>query len=173
MSAISRMFLQYNAFLKNYMRKFLKAENDIDDLVQDVYVKALAAEQGGKIQQPRAYLFRIAKNMALDEMVKKSRVMTSYLEECADITAEEITESMESEEEAAEYIRLYCEAMELLPKKTREIFMLRKIYGYKHKDIASKLGISISSVEKHIKSAGLFCQKYGETGQPAKSGDSQ
>ncbi len=138
----------------------MSSEQDIEDIVQEVYIKAHNAEQEKVIEQPKAFLFKIAKNLALDELNKKSRLVTHYIEDCIAAIPLEKTASMESEVEANESLTLYCEAIEQLPDKCKQIFLMRKVYGLKHKDIATELGISLSSVEKHLKLGGAFCQQY-------------
>ncbi|MEC9260428.1 MAG: RNA polymerase sigma factor, partial [Pseudomonadota bacterium] len=147
-------------FLKKFLRRYVTSDHDIEDIIQEVYIKAHHAESEKEIEHPKAYLFSIAKNLALDELKKSSRVMTKYIEECiASIPVEE-TDSMESEAEANESLSRYCEAIDLLPDKCKQIYIMRKVHGLKHKDIADKLGISISSVEKHLKLGGAFCHQY-------------
>ncbi|MCU4677297.1 RNA polymerase sigma factor [Catenovulum sp. 2E275] len=161
MSIISRVFLEHNAFLKKFLKRFMSSEQDIEDIVQEVYIKAHHAEQEKEIiEQPKAFLFKIAKNLALDELNKKSRLVTSYIEDCIAAIPVEKTASMESEVEANESLTLYCEAIELLPEKCKQIYLMRKVYGLKHKEIAAELDISLSSVEKHLKLGGAFCQQY-------------
>lgn len=160
MSIISRVFLENNVFLKRFLRRFVASEYDIEDIIQEVYIKAHHAEQEKEIEQPRAYLFRIAKNLALDELKKSSRVMTKYIEECVASIPVENTETMESEAEANESLTRYCEAIDKLPAKCKQIYIMRKVHGLKQKDIATELGISLSSVEKHLKLGGAFCHHY-------------
>ncbi len=152
--------MENNAFLKKFLTRFMSSEQDIEDIVQEVYIRAHNAEKEKAIDQPKAFLFRIAKNLALDELNKKSRLVTNYLEDCISLVPTEKTDTIESELEANEAIKIYCEAIEQLPDKCKQIFLMRKVHGLKHKEIADKLGVSLSSVEKHLKLGGAFCQQY-------------
>ncbi|WP_440906340.1 RNA polymerase sigma factor (plasmid) [Catenovulum sp. SX2] len=160
MSIISRIFLENNAFLKKFLRQFMSCEQDVEDIVQEVYIKAHLAEKNTDIKQPKAFMFQIAKNLAIDELSKHYRTVTHYLDDCIASVPTERTATMESEAEATESLRVYCEAIEQLPVKTRKIYIMRKVSGLKHKEIAKKLNISVSSVEKHLELAGAFCQQY-------------
>lgn len=142
------------------MTRFMACEHDIEDIVQEVYIKAHRAELEKNIEQPKAYLFKIAKNLALDELNKKSRLVTHYIEDCIAAIPIEESASIESEIEANESLTVYCEAIEQLPEKSKKIYLMRKVNGSKHKEIARELNISLSSVEKHLKLAGAFCQQY-------------
>lgn len=172
MSIISKVFLENNVFLKKFLKRFMSSEHDIEDIIQEVYIKAHNAEKNKIIAHPKAYLFRIAKNLALDELKKNSRVMTRYIEECIASIPNEKTALMETEVEANESLTRYCEAIDLLPDKCKQIFILRKVHGLKHHDIAKELGISLSSVEKHLKLGGAFCYQYvNKTGDNIRPSD--
>ena len=160
MSIIFRTFVENNTFLKKFLSRFITSEQDIEDIVQEVYIKAHRAELTKNIEQPKAFLFRIAKNLALDELNKKSRSVTCYIEDCIASIPIEKTASIESENEAQESLKIHCEAIEQLPEKCKQVYLMRKVQGLKHKEIANQLGISLSSVEKHLKLAGAFCQQY-------------
>ena len=138
----------------------LKSEQRVEDIVQDVYIKAFHAEKEKAIEHPKAYLFAVAKNLALNELTKKCRQLTSYIEECSPVEQEEEGASLESEVEADRSFELYCKAVAELPEKCRQVYLLRKVHGLKHKEIAKHLGISLSSVEKHLKLGAESCRDY-------------
>ncbi|MGL1956607.1 MAG: RNA polymerase sigma factor [Colwellia sp.] len=160
MSIISRVFVEKSTFLKNFVKKFIGTEQGVEDIVQEAYLKARRAEQHTKIVEPIAFLVQIAKNLALDELNKKARQATGFIEEHLEDIPHHGTASLESEAEAQESIRIYCQAIEQLPKQCQKIFLLRKVHGLKHKEIAKKLVVSLSTVEKNLKQAGLFCDEY-------------
>lgn len=160
LSAISKTFLEHNLFLKRFLARFLRREQDIEDVVQEVYLKAYIAEKDRKIEQPKAFLFSIAKNLALNELNRKSRQMTGYIEECQTDIPAQTSETLETEIEAAQSLGIYCEAVAALPEKCRRVYLLRKVHGLPHKEIARRLNISLSSVEKHLKKGAESCQRY-------------
>jgi RNA polymerase sigma factor (sigma-70 family) len=159
---VSAVFLECNTFLKKFLARFLNHEQDIEDVVQEVYLKAYSVEKERIIDQPKAFLFSIAKNLALNELNRKSRQMTSYLEECTSSFVLESAATTENENEADQSLGIYCEAVAALPDKCRRVYLLRKVHGLKHKEIAQQLGISLSSVEKHLRNGVLNCRLYME-----------
>lgn len=159
-SLISSVWLENSSFLKKFIRGFLKREQDIEDVVQETYLKAFSVEKERTIEQPKAFLFSIAKNLALNELNRKSRQMTGYLEECqAEINVDKMA-TPEHELSAQQTLGKYCEAVATLPEKTRKIYLLRKVHGLKHKEIAEHLAISLSSVEKHLKFGLANCRDH-------------
>ena len=71
-----------------------------------------------------------------------------------------LTPTLESEAEAQQSLGIYCEAIATLPEKCRRVFLLRKVYGLKQREIAESLGISVRMVEKHMKIGTLKCREY-------------
>ena len=124
--------------------------NDIDDVSQETFLRAYNAEKKGPIHQPKAFLFRVAKNLMLSELSKKSRKLTDYIEdyEYTEVLASEQT--LETNMMAQQKLGIYCEAVASLPEKCRRVVLLKKVYGLSHKEIAEKMGIKISTVEKHL-----------------------
>lgn len=161
LKGVSGMFLEHGAFLKRFLARFLQNEQDIEDVAQAAFLKAYSAEQDkGGIEQPKAFLFSIAKNLALNELTRKSRQMTDYIEDCQPQLNLESESTVENEVEAVISLGLYCEAVASLPEKCRRVYLLRKVHGLSHKEIAKRLGISISTVEKHISLGALSCRDY-------------
>lgn len=167
LASVSSAFLGHAGFLKKYLARFLESEQDIEDVVQEAYLKAYTAEQQkGEIEHPKAFLFSIAKNIAINELNKKSRVMTSYLEDSAGKAHRDTVPGSDLELEGRESLAHYCEAVACLPEKCRRVYILRKVHGLKHQEIADRLGITRSAVEKHISYGMLRCRdKLRELGQ--------
>ena len=161
MSGVSRIFLEHGHFLKKFLSRFLSREQDIEDVAQEAYLKAYSAEQDkGEIAHPKAFIFSIAKNIALNELNRKSRQMTDYIEECQASAVLEASANTENTVEARESLGVYCEAIASLPEKCRHVYLLRKVHGMAHKEIADRLGISLSTVEKHLRMGVLSCRDY-------------
>jgi RNA polymerase sigma-70 factor (ECF subfamily) len=158
-SAITAAFLEHVTFLKKFLTRFLREQQDIDDVIQETYLRAYSAEQIKSIEQPKAFLFRIARNLALTELTKKSRQITDYL---ADFDESVVmgSETLEEEIEAREHLGLYCEAVAALPEQCRRVYLLRKVHGLSHKEIAERMRLTVSSVEKHLLKGMLKCRAY-------------
>ena len=68
--------------------------------------------------------------------------------------------SADSEVEALESLGLYCNAVATLPEKCRQVFLLRKVHGLAHKEIAERMSLSVSSVEKYLLKSVLECKAF-------------
>jgi len=160
LSAVSAAFLVNHDFLKRFLARYFSDSQDIEDVAQEAYLRAYVAEQQKKIEQPKAFLFRIARNLALTQLTAKSKKITDYLEECGASVVIECVAAADSEVEAQESLGLYCEAVAALPEKCRQVFLLRKVHGLAHKEIAQRMSLSVSSVEKYLLRGILECKAF-------------
>jgi RNA polymerase sigma factor (sigma-70 family) len=161
-SDIYDAFLSCESLLKRYIGRFLYKPEDIEDITQEAFLRAYRATGDRRIESPRAYLFRVAKTIALKELSKKSRQLTEYLEEAtvSDVSQEA---SLEEEVEAEQKVRLFCDAIAELPPQCRRVFLMRKCQALSHKQVAEQLGITQSAVEKQLALGVERCKKYIKT----------
>ncbi|KUM43958.1 sigma-70 family RNA polymerase sigma factor [Pseudomonas sp. EpS/L25] len=127
------------------------------DLVQAAYLRLLDRSSAVEIQEPRALLYRTAINLSID-LRRRERVrqdeLTSGLEAEEVPTADCPHEGLARDQQLA----LLRRALEELPPACREAFLLRKLEGLSHVQIAEQLGLSKASVEKHIVNAMRHCR---------------
>jgi RNA polymerase sigma-70 factor (ECF subfamily) len=159
-TGVSSTFIENIDFLKNFLKRFLSKDEDIEDVTQEAYLKAVNIENKSNINNPKAYLFRVAKNVALNELNRKSRQMTVYIEDRLASIPVDGKDTLEDELEAQQSVMLYYKAANALPSKCRRVFLLRKVNGMSHKEIAEHLGITISTVEKHLRNGTRSCRDY-------------
>lgn len=148
-SGIYDTFLSSESALKRYLRRFFYREEDIDDMAQETFLKAYKYTQHRQIDFPKAYLYQVAKSVALRELGKKSRQLTDYIEEASAEQADEPA-SLEEELMGEQAVGLFCDAIAELPPQCRRVFLMRKYQAMSHKQIAEELNISTSAVEQHI-----------------------
>lgn len=159
-SVVTLAFVEHQSFLKRFLTRFLSSSHDIEDVVQDSYLKALCAEKKQEITSPKAFLFRIARNEALKELRKKSRRITDYIDELDMPEPSTLEAPVEDSSIAKQRLGLFCQsALEMTPR-CRKAFLMCKVYGYSYKEIASHLGISVSGVEKHIARGLEICNAH-------------
>lgn len=159
-SEISKVFIRDEAFLKKFLARLLPNPQDIEDVAQETFLKAFNAGKNRAIRSPKAFLFRIAKNIALAKLTKKAHLITDYIE---DLGAPEILcEGVSVEDKVASHERfaIFCQAAAALPPQCRRAFLMRKVYGFSHKEISERLGISISTVEKHLANGLKRCRSF-------------
>ena len=126
---------------------------EIEDIVQETYVRVCQIEKKERITEPRSFLFRTARNLALDYAKQAETRLTggvddldSFVPGGGDGLADETLGAVTSSEEFA----LFCESVRALPVQCRRAFVLKKVYGYTQREIAREMKISEKTVEKHI-----------------------
>jgi RNA polymerase sigma factor (sigma-70 family) len=153
-SPVSEAFFKHESFLKKFLARFLSRSQDIDDAAQEAFLKAFNAEKTQQVRSPKSFLFQIAKNIALQELTKKSKLITDYIEELGSTPISYESTTVEDEVAGQQKLALFCRAAATLPPQCRRAFLMRKVDGMSHKEISQQLGISVSTVEKH-QAAGL------------------
>ena len=137
----------HEAILRSWLRGRFPAITDIDDIVQDAYMRVLRARETVYIESPKAFLFATAQNLALG-LIRQRKIRGT------EVLAEVETSSILDEEadilriiDRSENLKLLTEAVQSLPTRCRQILTLRKIYGLSQKEVASQLGIAEHTVE--------------------------
>lgn len=135
--------------LRYFLSKFMITSQDIDDISQEAFLRAFREEKKRKIDQPKAFIFRIAQNLVFSKFNKRLRKITDYIEDFEHVDLLK-SDALEDQLMAQQKLGIYCEAMATLPEQCRRVMLMKKIYGMSHKEIANRLGIAVSTVEKHM-----------------------
>jgi RNA polymerase sigma factor (sigma-70 family) len=144
----------HDGLLKNYLRAKYPAVRDVDDVVQESYLRIWKAKANRPIASAKAFLFEVARHLALD-VIRKNRNSPIDLQR-----DEEISRVLDTSPTAIEALltkdmfHSLARAIAELPEKYRTIVMLHALKGLPQKEIAEQLGISVRTVEKHF-AAGL------------------
>ncbi|GAC17838.1 RNA polymerase sigma factor [Paraglaciecola arctica] len=151
--------------LRNFIARYMVSSHDIEDVSQETFLRAYKVEKERKIDFPKAFLFRIAKNLMLSEFSRKTRKITDYIDDCDEFDAAFNTETLESDAMAQQKVGIYCEAVAALPAQCRRVIIMKKVYGMQNKEIARRLELSVSTVEKHLskgikQSNAIISQRY-------------
>ena len=136
--------------LRAWLHSRFPTDLDIDDIMQEAYMRVLQAREDTPMQSPTAFLFATARNLALDQVRRRQIVRFEPLVETASWTVlddgEDIPEIVAHNQE----LETLTEAIQSLPDRCRQIFTLRKVYGMAQADIAIKLGISTRTVSAQL-----------------------
>jgi len=143
-------YQETRGFLMKYLRRFYDNTQDIEDALQESFLKTYEIEKKQDIEAPAAYLFMTANNFARRDLKKKSRMRTEPIEEIELSGLSIGMKAVEEGLEARQTLAFFCEAADSLPDQCRKAFLLRKVQGFSQKEIAKTMGISESTVEKHL-----------------------
>jgi RNA polymerase sigma factor (sigma-70 family) len=162
LSTILEAYLENEVALKRYLRRFIRSREAADDLAQEAFLRAFAAESARLIEAPKAFLFKVAKNLALNELARQSSVA---IEPLGDFEGQEVLEdssqaAVDDVVDSRERIRLLARAIAALPPQCAKVFILRKMQGISQKEIAVRLNISVRTVENHVALGLSRCRAY-------------
>ncbi|MES2696465.1 MAG: RNA polymerase sigma factor [Verrucomicrobiota bacterium] len=153
----------HDSHLKAYLRGAFPSIRDVDDVVQESYLRVWRRQLVQPISSAKSFLFKIAQHLAIDTLRREKR---SPLESVGDLPALRVLDHAPDAAARActnEEIELLLNAIESLPPRCRQVFILRKLHGLSQKEIAEKLGMSERTVEVQG-SLGLDrCERYLRT----------
>ena len=146
--------------LKAWLHSRFPSLRDVDDIVQESYLRIWKARAAGRIESARSFLYRVAHNLTIDS-IRRRRLMPSQSvadNELPDVIdhAPDVVDVVCSREE----IELFARAIDTLPVRCREIMMLRKLEGLSQQEIADRLGLSVCTVEVQLVRGVKKCDEY-------------
>jgi RNA polymerase sigma-70 factor (ECF subfamily) len=144
---------RYYGPLVSFFRKRTRDSEEVQDLVQQVFLRLAQCPQLGEVRNPDGYIFQTAAN-ALRDHARRAAVRERFAaEQCPEDDADRGAFSPERVLQGRESVARVVEALRQLPERTRDIFMLRCFEGLKHAEIGRLQGISVRAVEKHVAKA--------------------
>lgn len=144
---------EFGAALNRYFGSRCNDPDLAKDLVQEVYVRLAARTDRGEIENPRGYLMQTAASVFADFLRKKqSRRQSDHIEYRESAHSPEAF-SPQRVLEGREAVKQVIRILETLPARTRQIYLLCRVDGMKRKEVASRLKITVSGVDKHLMAA--------------------
>lgn len=126
---------------------------EVDDLVQDVFLRIIHRGGVSDLDYFQAYVFKTASSVLNDRFrSRRARQADSHVEFDPEVHAE-ATDDPEDILLSQDALRATTRILLELPERTRRIFILRRIERLPLADIAQRLGLSVSAVEKHMQRA--------------------
>lgn len=148
------------AQLAAFVRGTYPSVRDIDDVVQESYLRLWKAAASAPIESARAFLFLVARRVALN-FIRKER-NAPFHPHGSGIASRVVDERPDACEAAMfqERIDLLADALMSLPARCRDVTVLHKIKGFTQKEVAQQLGISERTVETHVRAGVARCHAY-------------
>jgi len=149
------LYRQHHQWLQRWLLRKVRSHADADDLAQDVFVRTINSPKLEQIEEPRAFLTTLAK-CVLCNFWRRQELEQAYLQ-----ALKELPETFfPSAEELAlinETILQLDKLLSDLPLKVRHAFLLNRLEGMTHVEIANNMSLSLATIERYIKQALLHC----------------
>jgi RNA polymerase sigma factor (sigma-70 family) len=158
-SELLSIYFSKREAIGRFLAARLGNRDEAEDILQELFVKVAQLEPPESVQNPAAYIFRMAMNLARDHRRERQR---AHIREAdwvdtqttlAGSTAIADTPSAEAAYGAKQRLAAIRVALDELSPQCRRVFLLHKFEGLSHEEVARRAGISRSTVEKHMHTA--------------------
>jgi len=161
-----REVLPLEAVLVRFLRQNWRDQSDIEDVLQDVYVRVYEAAKRQIPEKPKPFVFATARNLLINRMRDRAVVP---IDAVADLDALNIAMDMPGPDRAAvarDELRRLSDAIDRLPPHCREVIVLRRIENLSRSEIAARLGIAETTVSSYLTEA-MYALSHLLNAEPA------
>lgn len=146
--------------LRAFLAKQFPLLPDVEDIVQESFVRVLRVRETERVESPKALLYAVARNLARDAARRQGVIafepMTENAESFVSTGSHDVAESVIQNEE----FELLRQAIQTLPERCRQVFTLRMAYGLSQREIAARLGITENTVERQMGKGYRRCTEF-------------
>lgn len=151
--------------LKSYLRAAFPSVRDVEDVVQESYLRIWKYRARHTIHSAKGFLFTLARHIALDFVRHRRASPIDSVADLSRLAAIEEKPDAAGHLEQQEKIQLLARALAALPDRTREIVVQRKFRNLPQSEVALRLGITEAAVEHHVarglKKCEAFLRRHG------------
>ncbi|MGF6525977.1 sigma-70 family RNA polymerase sigma factor [Variovorax sp. PvP013] len=145
------LYRDHHAWLQAWLARKLGNPCEASDLTHDAFVNLIRAGQAGRLQEPRAYLITLARRL-LCNLWRRRDLEQAWLAALATLP-EDVAPSPEDYALVREAVETVDRWLSGMAPKVREAFLLRRLDGMKHSEIAQAMNVSQASVERYLRQA--------------------
>lgn len=156
---LEEMYSDHHGWLFHWLRGKLNCPEQAADMMQDTFCRLFSFAGLNQVQEPRALLVTTASRLIIDA-ARRRKIEQKYLETWTYYHGE-LMEAPSAEELVilSDTLVAIARILDGLADKPREAFLLNRLEGLKHADIAERMGVSKSSVKQYIAAAMMHCYR--------------
>ena len=161
---LGRHVIPHEPELRNWLRRRPVAGLDVDDIVQEVYTRLVALYAVDHIDNPKTYAFQVASSVMINHI---RRLKVVAIDSVASFEHLDVADDGASPERVLadrDELRRLDETLAALPARVAEVFRLRRIEGLSQREVAQRLGLAESTVEKHMARGAILVAERFKTG---------
>lgn len=155
---VERLFREHNTTLVRFLTTRLHSVSEAKEVAQEAYVRVLQLDKPGASNLLRAYLFRVALNLAIDRIRRRRVQQRTQVDEPELIEAAEDLCDPERYAVAREDLTLVARSLAELPEKCLKAFLMYRLEGETQARIAERLGLTDRTVNSYVRQAMLYCR---------------
>lgn len=154
--SMEALYGAHGSWLQTWLARRTRCHHRAADLAQDTFCRLLESPAIASIREPRSYLATVARRLLIDDI--RRRDIERAVNEAVALRQSDIDSiSPDRIAEAVGLLDAVVRILDGLPAETRRAFLLRRIDGLEQQEIAQRLGISLSTVKRHIAAAYARC----------------
>lgn len=156
---LSDLYRDHFKAVRTYLARRLGCPEAGREAAQDVFLRLLLRPQAAPLENPRGFLLRVARNLAIDRLrADGSRPVIEPIDDHEDTLLDPVSDPARIAE-ARQRLRLLAEGIGKLPPKCREVFFLHRFAALTQREIAIRLGVSSKTVEANLARAMLHLRR--------------
>jgi RNA polymerase sigma-70 factor (ECF subfamily) len=145
---VHTLYVEHHGWLQGWLRRRLGNVFEASDIAHDTFVNVITSGMAGRIEQPRPFLATVARHLVIRQH-RRRLLERAYLDTLALLPAE-LAPSPEERLIALESLQAVDQALDALAPRVREAFLLAHLEGLSYADIATRLGVSMTSVKRYL-----------------------
>ncbi|MEM6708772.1 MAG: RNA polymerase sigma factor [Pseudomonadota bacterium] len=149
-SLLHSIYVEQSTSLVRYLTRRVADREEALDIAQEAWIRLLGHDAIERLNNPRAYLYQTANNLAIDRARRRDVERRYASSEAAGSGDFDAGPTAEQGHGAAQKLAAVYSTLEQLPSQTRDAFLLHRVRQLPYAAIAEALGVSSSMVEKHI-----------------------
>lgn len=155
---IAKLMQQHRHELLRFLVQRVSCVDTAEDIFQETFIRYAEYKAKHTIENPRAFIFKIAANLAIDYVRSRSRHAEQNIEETQE-QDEPLSLSVEQTVMSEQQVERLIAALSELSPKCREVFILLKFKQYSYAEVEEKLGISQTMIFKYVTQAMKHCRE--------------
>ncbi|MGF0239907.1 sigma-70 family RNA polymerase sigma factor [Rhodococcus sp. IEGM1300] len=153
---LALLYNDHHGWLQNWLRKKLGCSHRAADLAQDTFIRVLTLAEPERLQEPRAFLTTTAIRLLIDGE-RRRKLERAYLAILAQESQDAAAISPEAFHQVLELLESIAQLLEGLAEKPRRAFLLNRLDGWCHAEIAEHLGVSKSMIKQYVAQVMVHC----------------
>ena len=155
-SNLAKLFLENNRSLCAYLRMRVASQCEAEDIAQEAYARLLQHDRPRAISYLRAYLFKIAANIASDHARRRRLHLRLDLAHSSNDQIE--SASPDQQVDASEQLSLLAQSLAELPEKYQRAFLLCRVHEWPTQQIAADLGVGERMARNYVSRSARYCR---------------
>ncbi|WP_110973275.1 sigma-70 family RNA polymerase sigma factor [Pseudomonas huaxiensis] len=152
---VETLYREHHGWLRGWLRQRLNNQADAADLAHDTFIRVMLARSAESLREPRHYLATVARGMLID-LYRRRSLEQAWLQALA-AQPEQYAPSAETRAMVIECLLAVDRLLDGLGARTRAVFLAVQIDGLSYEKAAERVGVSVSTVRKHLAKAMLHC----------------